>query len=310
MSVRVELADLSLVYPKVEIPSVDHLNLAIEAGSLFALLGPSGCGKTTTLKMIAGLLEPTHGEIAFDGRPVARIRPEQRNTAMVFQKPLLFPHMTIGQNVAFGLRMRHVAPATIRERVAQMLDLVRLPNVADRRPGELSGGQEQRISLARALVTNPAVLLLDEPLSQLDANLRLEMRDLIRQIQRELGVTTIFVTHDQEEAVMLADRIALMLGGQLLQVGKPSDFYERPDFDGGRPLLRRTQLHSRTRCRWAVRNSDRRFPVRACSPGGRDVDDDSSGGRHDRARTEFIYRESTEIHVPRNVATRLDRELR
>src|SRR4051812_1148111 len=157
--------------------------------------------------MIAGLLEPTNGQITFDGRPVARVPAERRSVAMVFQKPLLFPNMTIGENVAFGLRMKKVDRARIREQVTRMLGLVRLPGVEDRRPGELSGGQEQRVSLARALVTNPDVLLLDEPLSQLDANLRVEMRDLIRSIQRELGLTTIFVTHDQEEAVMLADQI-------------------------------------------------------------------------------------------------------
>ena len=148
---------------------------------------------------------------------------------MVFQKPLLFPNMTIGENVAFGLRMKKVDRARIREQVTRMLGLVRLPGVEDRRPGELSGGQEQRVSLARALVTNPDVLLLDEPLSQLDANLRVEMRDLIRSIQRELGLTTIFVTHDQEEAVMLADQIALMQNGRLLQVDAPASFYERPE---------------------------------------------------------------------------------
>lgn len=243
MSVQVRLIGLSMVYPKSDKPSVDGLDLSIDAGSLFALLGTSGCGKTTTLKMIAGLLEPTAGEITFDDRPVARIPAERRRVALVFQKPLLFPNMTVGENVAFGLRMRHLERSAIRERVTRMLGLVHLPGVEDRRPGELSGGQEQRISLARALVTNPDVLLLDEPLSQLDANLRVEMRDLIRSIQRELKVTTIFVTHDQEEAVMLADRIALMRDGRLLQVDGPTTFYERPDsvevarFFGGRNFL-------------------------------------------------------------------------
>jgi ABC-type Fe3+/spermidine/putrescine transport system ATPase subunit len=244
MSVQVQLVQLTKTYPKATAPSVDRVDLAIDPGTLFALLGTSGCGKTTTLKMIAGLLEPTSGEITFDGRPVARVPAERRNVAMVFQKPLLFPNMTIGENVAFGLRMKKVDKTTAREQVTRMLRLVRLPGVEDRRPGELSGGQEQRVSLARALVTNPDVLLLDEPLSQLDANLRVEMRDLIRSIQRELGLTTIFVTHDQEEAVMLADRIALMQLGRLLQVDEPSSFYERPDsvdvarFFGARNFLR------------------------------------------------------------------------
>jgi ABC-type Fe3+/spermidine/putrescine transport system ATPase subunit len=147
---------------------------------------------------------------------------------MVFQKPLLFPHMSIGDNVAFGLRMRGVDKKTRKKRVGEMMELVRLPGMEDRRPGQLSGGQEQRISLARGLITEPDILLLDEPLSQLDANLRIEMRDLIRSIQAELGITSIFVTHDQEEAVMLADRIALMLEGRIQQDGLPQDFYERP----------------------------------------------------------------------------------
>lgn len=228
MSVQVNLDDLTKVYQEAAVVSVDGLKLEITAGSLFALLGPSGCGKTTTLKMVAGLIEPTSGDIRFDNRSVLTVPAERRSVAMVFQKPLLFPHMTIGENVAFGLRMKRVDKATIGRRVGEMLSLVHLPGVEDRRPGELSGGQEQRVSLARSLVTEPDVLLLDEPLSQLDANLRIEMRDLIRQVQRELGVTTIFVTHDQEEAVMLADRIALMLDGHLLQEDMPSMFYERP----------------------------------------------------------------------------------
>jgi ABC-type Fe3+/spermidine/putrescine transport system ATPase subunit len=246
VSVQVRLVELTKVYPNATTASVAQIDLTIEPGTLFALLGTSGCGKTTTLKMIAGLLEPTSGEIAFDGRPVARVPAERRNVAMVFQKPLLFPNMTIGENVAFGLRIKKVDKARIRDQVSRMLGLVRLPGVEDRRPGELSGGQEQRVALARALVTNPDVLLLDEPLSQLDANLRVEMRDLIRSIQRELGLTTIFVTHDQEEAVMLADRIALMQLGRLLQVDAPVSFYERPGSeDVARFFGARNFLHGR-----------------------------------------------------------------
>jgi ABC-type Fe3+/spermidine/putrescine transport system ATPase subunit len=228
VSVHVNLVDLTMIYRNADIPSVDELNLEVQPGSLFALLGPSGCGKTTTLKMVAGLLEPTSGDIEFDHASVVRVPAERRRVAMVFQKPLLFPNMSIGDNVAFGLRMRGVERATIKRRVAEMLSLVHLPGVETRRPGELSGGQEQRVSLARSLVTEPDVLMLDEPLSQLDANLRIEMRDLIRHVQHELGITTIFVTHDQEEAVMLADRIALMLDGRLLQEDIPPLFYERP----------------------------------------------------------------------------------
>lgn len=229
MSVHVNLVDLTMTYRNTDLPSVDRLNLEVQAGTLFALLGPSGCGKTTTLKMVAGLLEPSSGDIEFDHASVVHVPAERRRVAMVFQKPLLFPNMSIGDNIGFGLRMKGVDRTSIKRRVAEMLDLVHLPGVESRRPGELSGGQEQRVSLARALVTEPDVLMLDEPLSQLDANLRIEMRDLIRQVQHDLGITTIFVTHDQEEAVMLADRIALMLDGRLLQEDLPSMFYERPN---------------------------------------------------------------------------------
>jgi ABC-type Fe3+/spermidine/putrescine transport system ATPase subunit len=228
MTVSVDLVGLTKVYKGSTEASVDGIDMGIARGQLVALLGPSGCGKTTTMKMLAGLLEPTSGDVRFDGRSVVDIPAEKRNVAMVFQKPLLFPHMSIGDNVAFGLRMRGVDRRTRRRRVSEMMELVRLPGMEARRPGQLSGGQEQRISLARSLITRPDILLLDEPLSQLDANLRIEMRDLIRQIQADLGITTVFVTHDQEEAVMLADRIALMLAGRIQQDGLPRDFYERP----------------------------------------------------------------------------------
>ncbi len=228
MTVTVDLVQLTKVYKNATEPSVDAIDMSIEKGQLVAMLGPSGCGKTTTMKMVAGLLDPTSGDVQFDGTSVIDIPAEKRQVAMVFQKPLLFPHMSIGDNVAFGLRMRGVDKKTRVKRVGEMMELVRLPGMEDRRPGQLSGGQEQRISLARGLITEPDILLLDEPLSQLDANLRIEMRDLIRSIQAELGITSIFVTHDQEEAVMLADRIALMLQGRIQQDGLPQDFYERP----------------------------------------------------------------------------------
>jgi ABC-type Fe3+/spermidine/putrescine transport system ATPase subunit len=228
MTVTVDLVQLTKIYKNTTEPSVDAIDMSIEKGQLVAMLGPSGCGKTTTMKMVAGLLDPTSGDVRFDGRSVIDIPAEKRQVAMVFQKPLLFPHMSIGDNVAFGLRMRGVDKKTRKRRVTEMMELVRLPGMEDRRPGQLSGGQEQRISLARGLITEPDILLLDEPLSQLDANLRIEMRDLIRSIQAELGITSIFVTHDQEEAVMLADRIALMLQGRIQQDGLPQDFYERP----------------------------------------------------------------------------------
>lgn len=209
-------------------PVVDALDLAVPAGELVALLGPSGCGKTTTLKVVAGLLDPDAGDVRFGQRSMLPVRAEKRPVAMVFQKPLLFPHMTVAQNVGFGLRVRGVKGAVAAKRVADMLELVRLPGYEDRRATELSGGQEQRVSLARALVVEPDVLLLDEPLSQLDAALRVEMRELVRKIQQEVGVTTLFVTHDQEEAVVVADRVALMLDGRLQQYDVPAAFYERP----------------------------------------------------------------------------------
>jgi ABC-type Fe3+/spermidine/putrescine transport system ATPase subunit len=208
--------------------AVRDLSLDVRSGELVALLGPSGCGKTTTLKMIAGLLAPSSGGILFDDRSVVTTPPERRGAAMVFQKPLLFPYMTIAENIGFGLRMRGQHPTAIRRRVGEMLDLVRLPGLERRRPSQLSGGQEQRVALARALIVEPRVLLLDEPLSQLDAGLRIEMRELVLRVQRDLGITTIFVTHDQEEAVMLADRIALLFDGALRQYDSPRGFYERP----------------------------------------------------------------------------------
>ncbi len=208
--------------------AVEALDLQVESGALLALLGPSGCGKTTTMRMIAGLLAPTSGDIQFDGRSVLRVPAEQRGAVMVFQKHLLFPHMSVAENVAFGLKMRGADRATQARRAADMLDLVQLGKFGRRRPHELSGGQQQRVALARALVVEPQVLLLDEPLANLDANLRLEMRKLIRSVQQATGTTMLFVTHDQEEAVMLADRVALMMEGRLQQVGSPRELYTRP----------------------------------------------------------------------------------
>jgi ABC-type Fe3+/spermidine/putrescine transport system ATPase subunit len=226
---QVHLYGLTKVFHGQEdVQAVKNLDLEIASGKITALLGPSGCGKTTTLKMIAGLLRPTNGDITFDGESVLGIPAEKRGAAMVFQNYLLFPYMSVGDNVGFGLRMRHVDRETIKKRVAEMLELVRLAGYEDRRPKQLSGGQQQRVALARALIIEPKVLLLDEPLSNLDAHLRDEMRDLILSIQRQLGITTIFVTHDQEEAVVLADMIALMFDGRLHQFDLPHTFYERP----------------------------------------------------------------------------------
>lgn len=225
---RLTLENLTLRYRGQTDAAVDDLNLVVETGSLTALLGPSGCGKTTTMKMIAGLLEPTGGDIRFDGQSVLGIAPEKRGAVMVFQNYLLFPSMSVGQNVGFGLKMRRVDRKIIDRRVGELLELVRLPGLQDRRPSELSGGQQQRVALARALIVEPRMLLLDEPLSNLDAHLRFEMRDLIREIQHAMGITTVFVTHDREEAVVLADRIALIFDGCLQQHDDPTAFYERP----------------------------------------------------------------------------------
>jgi len=241
---RIKLVGLTKIYPGTEDPAVDHLDLEINKGGLTALLGPSGSGKTTVMKMIAGLLSPTSGDIQFDGESMLKTAPEKRGAVMVFQNHLLFPYMSVGENVGFGLKMRGVQKKTIRKIIAEMLELVQLPGVESRRPRQLSGGQQQRVALARALIVHPNVLLLDEPLSNLDPHLRDEMRELIRNVQQQTGVTTVFVTHDQEEAVILADKIALLFDGALQQFDEPNKFYERPltepiaRFFGGTNFLR------------------------------------------------------------------------
>lgn len=208
--------------------AVDDLSLDVNDGEFLALLGPSGCGKTTTLRMIAGFVEASHGSISFGDRDVTRLPANKRNTGMVFQSFALFPHLTVARNVAYGLEMRRVPKSELAERVAKVLDRVQLGRFAERYPRQLSGGQQQRVALARALVINPDVLLLDEPLSALDAKLRHDVRIQIRQLQQNLGLTTIFVTHDQEEALSLADRLVVMNNGKIEQVGSPSDLYDRP----------------------------------------------------------------------------------
>jgi iron(III) transport system ATP-binding protein len=208
--------------------ALDHLDLSINPGELFFLLGPSGCGKTTLLRSLAGFYVPEEGRILFGGEDVTRLAPHKRNTGMMFQSYALWPHMTVAENVAFGLEERKVPRADITRRVGEALASVRMADHGARRPNELSGGQQQRVALARALVTRPRCLLLDEPLSNLDAKLRLEMRAEIRRICREFQLTTVYVTHDQKEALSVADRMAILDRGRILQVGTPRDVYKRP----------------------------------------------------------------------------------
>ena len=209
-------------------PAVDQLSLAVAPGSFLGLLGPSGCGKTTTLRMIAGLVPPTRGRVTVAGRDVTALPSHARNMGVVFQSYALFPHMSVARNVGFGLKVRGVPAALAQARIAEAIRLVHLDGLEERRPRQLSGGQQQRVALARALVIAPDVLLLDEPLSNLDAKLREEMRAEIRDIQRRLGITTVFVTHDQAEAMALSDRIAILDQGRLAQIGTPDEIFNRP----------------------------------------------------------------------------------
>ncbi|SAH83900.1 ABC transporter ATP-binding protein [Bordetella ansorpii] len=211
-----------------DVVAVDRVSLSVNRGEFVSLLGPSGCGKTTTLQMIAGFVEPTAGSIVLDGRDMGRMPANKRGLGMVFQNYALFPHMTAAQNVAFGLEMRDVPRAERAKRVGEALELVGLSHLADRHPARMSGGQQQRVALARALVIKPAVLLLDEPLSNLDAKLREEMQLELRSIQRTVGTTTILVTHDQSEALALSDRIVVMNQGRAEQVADPFSAYEAP----------------------------------------------------------------------------------
>lgn len=211
--------------------AVDHLNLEIKDGEFFTFLGPSGCGKTTTLRMIAGFYYPTKGVVRFGDKDMTRVPPEKRNTGMVFQNYALFPHMTVFENVAFGLRVRKIASGELKARVQDVLRKVRLEQYADRQVSQLSGGQQQRVALARALVIEPEILLLDEPLSNLDAKLRDEMRAEILRLQKEYKITTIYVTHDQAEALSMSDRIAVFNFGVCHQVGTPSEIYNEPAND-------------------------------------------------------------------------------
>lgn len=222
------LAGIAKTYPGAARPAVEGFDLAVEAGSLTALLGPSGSGKTTVMKLIAGLIASDAGSITLGGRSILGLPPERRGVVMVFQNPLLFPHLTLAANVGFGLRMRGLPAPEVAVRVAEMLERVQLTGLGARSPLELSGGQQQRAALARALVLRPDLLLLDEPLSNLDPGLRDEMGALIRNLQRETGVTMLVVTHDQAEAVVLADSVALLLDGRVAQHARPEVIYRQP----------------------------------------------------------------------------------
>ncbi len=214
--------------PEGQVVAVDNVDLEVSSGEFFSLLGPSGCGKTTTLRMIAGLESVTSGSIRFRGRDLASLPPASRNLGMVFQSYALFPHLTVLENAAYGLRVRKAGNAEVRERVPALLETLGLAGLATRYPSDLSGGQQQRVSIARALAYEPEMFLLDEPLANLDAKLRVQMREEIRRIQKELGVLALYVTHDQEEAMSVSDRLGVFSAGKLMQVGQPEAIYRDP----------------------------------------------------------------------------------
>jgi len=226
MSVSIHFQDIVKKYGNNTI--IPGLNLDVREGEFFTLLGPSGCGKTTLLRMVAGFNSIEGGTISFNGKVINDIAPSKRNIGMVFQNYAVFPHMTVRENVAYGLENRRLPKAEIRQRVDEILETVKITQYADRLPERLSGGQQQRVALARAIVIKPDVLLMDEPLSNLDAKLRIEMRNAIRQIQHEVGITTVYVTHDQEEAMAVSDRIAVMKDGVIQHVSSPKSIYQRP----------------------------------------------------------------------------------
>ena len=253
---RGEIRLIGLTKRFAEVTAVDHIDLEVDPGEFFSLLGPSGCGKTTTLRMIAGFEQPSEGRILLDGTDVAYTPAHKRNVNTVFQNYALFPHLDVFDNVAFGLRRAKRPKNEVRQRAVQALELVQLGGLERRKPSQLSGGQQQRVALARALVLNPSVLLLDEPLGALDAKLRKTLQIELKTLQREVGITFIYVTHDQEEALTMSDRLAVMNGGKIEQVGAPQDVYEDPetlfvaDFLGVSNLMDATAQGARDgRCR-------------------------------------------------------------
>ena len=232
MATKLELTDLVKRFARSSNAAVSGLTLAVDEGEMLVLLGPSGCGKTTTLQLIAGLMDPDGGTVAIDGKAVAGpgwgLPPEKRNLGMVFQSYAVWPHKTVAENVAYGLQLRRVAGGEMKRKVGDVLDMVKLRGLEARYPSEISGGQQQRVALARAIVVNPSLLLLDEPLSNLDAALREQMRSELKSLQRDLGLAAVYVTHDQAEAMTLADRLVVMHDGAIVQQGRPEDVFLRP----------------------------------------------------------------------------------
>ncbi len=238
----VELLDVSKTYPEAHSPAISEISLSIQEGEFFSLLGPSGCGKTTTLRVIAGFERPTVGLVRLDGIDVTRRPPYKRNVNTVFQNYALFPHMRVRENVAYPLKMARVDRQEIRSRVATILERVEMNGFEDRRPHQLSGGQRQRVALARALVAQPQVLLLDEPLGALDLKLRESMLVVLKHLQRQVGITFIYVTHDQSEALAMSDRLAVMSNGRIEQIGSPDDVYGRPSTSFVASFIGKTNL--------------------------------------------------------------------
>lgn len=273
--------------------AVDDVHLDIGRGEFFSVLGPSGCGKTTVLRMLAGLEVPTRGEVFIDGQPMSAIPAHRRPTNMVFQNYAIFPHLNVGRNIAFGLRKSGLSKRELRDRIEQMLALIKLPGYAERTATELSGGERQRVALARALVMQPKVLLLDEPLGALDKNLREQMQLELRALQRSVGITFVFVTHDQEEALTLSDRIAVMANGKVLQVDSPIGLYERPNSRFVAGFIGTTNLFPAR-----LRDGDGGHVVVDAGPLGRiQLEDDSGAPRHGAEIVVAIRPEKLEIHL-------------